>query len=280
MGCHICRPSAKLHFEDADDSTRLIENVVYELREDSPNCFLTPETFAKIRIAISKPHSIHATAYKALKKHSKQIFVANDLSKFRPYCGKDKDRFLQHAKTSFNSMLYLAVDGAISSTAAYLTISKQILLSWAMALPAPGTLLADKSHPSRRLTATGLQIGRFIDRIVETFRILAASMTNTEIFFVKRWLIALGETIKSSHEFWLEKYKTEGPQNHMAWHVFGTHHLTRCCKCSSICTNKVFHIYVGMTAIAMFTDDDALLQYALRGQDSSTGGMIINNIYS
>jgi hypothetical protein len=223
MGCSICRPASRLHFEETEDLNRPEDEAVYELCEDTPNLWITPTSFAQIRIAISKPNSIHASAYKKIQRYTTQIFVTDDLSKFKPYCGDDKDVFMEHAQATFNSMLYLALVGAVSSNSAYLSISKQILLSWAMTLPTPGTHLADNSHPARLLTATGLTISRFIDRIIESYRILAASMTTTEIFFVKRWLIALGATIKCSHEFWLEKYKVAGPQNHLSWHIFGTY---------------------------------------------------------
>jgi hypothetical protein len=156
MGCNICRPSATLYFDETEDLNRPArEEAVYELCENSPNCYLTPKSFAKVRIAIAKPHSIHAAAYQKIQRYTKKIFVSDDLSKFKPYCGKEKKLFLTHAQASFNSMLYLAVIGAVSSNYAYMSLAKQILLSWAMALPAPGTLLADVSHPSRRLTATG-----------------------------------------------------------------------------------------------------------------------------
>ena len=163
---------------------------------------------------------MHDTAYTKIQVLAKQIFETGHFPK--PYCGKDNNIFIRDASTTFNSILYLSVVGAISSNEAYLSTSKQVLLSWAMTLPPPGTMLIDESHPAKLLTATGLTISRFIDRIIETYRILSASMTNTEIFFVKRWLIALGATIKASHDFWLRLYQLAGPQHILSWHIFGT----------------------------------------------------------
>lgn len=198
-----------------------VEYFVYELREDMPDCFLTPVSFAQIRRAVfSKTHSIKTDAYSKIESYTKNIFCRDDISAFKPYCGKDKNTFIKHAQISFNSMLYLAFVGAVESNKGYLSVSKHILLSWSMALPAPGTQIQD-SHSLKRLTATGLTISRFIDRIIETYRILASYLTNTETFFVKNWLIELGATIKLSHQFWLETFQMEGPSNHLSWHIFG-----------------------------------------------------------
>lgn len=185
--------------------------------------WITPESFARIRLAISKPKSIHAAAYKEIETMTKQIFLGSncDILKFKPYCGKDINMFIHRAAATFNPLLCLSIVGAISNNEAYLTISKQVLLSWAMTVPSPGTMLVDDSHPAKLLAATGLTISRFIDRIIESYRILSASMTHTEVFFVKRWLIALGATIKESHEFWLDMYKLAGPQHILSWHTFG-----------------------------------------------------------
>lgn len=219
MGCALCRPSSKLHFEDTEDLNRAIESSSsYELFEDMPNLWMTPAALAEIRIAIAKPNTIHAAAYEKIQVSAKYVF-ADSFPK--PYCGKDIDIFIRDASATLNSILYLSVVGAISSSEAHLSIGKQVLLSWAMTLPPPGTMLIDESHPCVSLSRTGITLSRFIDRIIESYRILSASMTNTEIFFVKRWLIALGVTIKASHEFWLKMYQLAGPQYILSWHIFG-----------------------------------------------------------
>jgi hypothetical protein len=222
MGCSIFRSSARLHFEESDSyHLPAVTDFVYELRDDFPNCFMTPDILAGIRHAIvTNPKSLRAEAFAALASHAEQIFLSNELVSFKPYCGKDKDIFIRCASISFNTMLYLAAVGAVTSRIDYLSVSKHILLSWAMALPAPGSQL-EETHPVKYLIATGLAISRFIDRIVETYRILSAMMSNTEIFFVKHWLLAMGATIKRSHEFWIETYQESGPKNDLSWHIFG-----------------------------------------------------------
>jgi hypothetical protein len=197
------------------------ENTV-ELSDDIPCLFLTQDRLVQLRSEIPSayPESIMLTTWEVLHSRAKNAMKI-DLTHSVAYTGSVHTEFITAAQDTMNPMLFLSICGAVMNDQDYLRKAGAILIDWATASPLPGTMLCHPS-PKKRLTSTGLTLARFLDRIVESLRILAGSvLSQADTAAIVRWIHELGKTIKASHEHWLEHHQVEGPQNHLSWHVFG-----------------------------------------------------------
>ena len=194
-------------------------NVV--LAADVPCVFLTEEVLENLRVEIplleKGSHRLKAweTIYQRAEKAMKL-----DPAPFA-YTGTNFEEYIKAAEATMNPMLFLSFCGAIMNKRKYIEKATSILLEWARANPLPGTQLA-RPEKGKRLTNTGLTLARFLDRIVETYRLVAESMMDSrDRGLVVRWIHEMGKSIQKSHMFWLNHHEVEGPQNHMSWHIFG-----------------------------------------------------------
>ena len=159
--------------------------------------------------------------------------------------GKNVLQFQKAAQKSFNPLLFLSIVGAITSNTTYLHKARSILLMWSRGSPLPGISLAATKKHKGGISLCGLMISRLLDRIIESYHILASCMTHLERCEVLDWLKGLGKTIKLSHEYWLNHHEIEGPSNHHAWHSFG------------------------MVLIGIETSDETLISYALQDPENT-----------
>ncbi|CAN0395498.1 unnamed protein product, partial [Ectocarpus fasciculatus] len=163
---------------------------------------------------------------------------------FVPYNGDDVDTFQEVAMKVFNPLLFMATVGAISSDHSLIDKGKYVLLLWARANPFPGICLITSTKRKGGISLAGLMIARFMDRLAESYRILAAAMSGPEKRAMEIWFHSLGDTIKRSHIYWLNNHAKEGPSNHHTWQTFG------------------------MMVCGSIAKDQALVDYALKGQDN------------
>jgi hypothetical protein len=188
----------------------------YALMRGIPDLYLTQERLEKIRenICTASPGSLTVLVWEDISKLTDAELMHHSEMKMKAYTGRDVSEWVRHAQDSFNTILVLAFAGAILSDFIYLEAARKMLIAWATADPLPATQLSD-------LQKSGLCISRFLDRIVESYRILALSMTSDMQDKVIHWIHCLGHAVKASHLYWLEHLQAEGANNRLSWHVFG-----------------------------------------------------------
>lgn len=195
----------------------------YELCPRVHNLFLTPTKLLRCREAIirSDEGSLIANAWECNLKRARIALRADIALDMAPYCGDDVALFQNAAQRAFNPMLFMSLIGAVTGDLSFIHHAKTILISWASAVPLPGTHLVLCKKKKGGISLAGLIISRFMDRVAESFRILASSMDARERSDVLLWIQALGGTVRTSHEFWLAYHKGQGPR-YISYFYIGT----------------------------------------------------------
>ena len=186
---------------------------VYELDPDVPNLFFTPAKLLSTREAVysASEGSLIAKSWEYSLKRARKASHA-EIFDFIPYSGDDVNTFQEVAMRVFNPLLFMTIAGAISSDHSLIDKGRVIILMWARAYPLPGTCLITSAKRKGGISLAGLMIARFVDRIAESYRILAGAMSEAEKRVVEAWFQALGKTIKRSHIYWLNNHEKEGPR--------------------------------------------------------------------
>lgn len=190
----------------------------YELDPEVPSLFFTPAKLLSTREAVyaAPEGSLLAKAWEYSLQRARQASHA-DMGDFVPYNGDDVDTFQEVAMKVFNPLLFMATVGAISSDHSLIDKGKYVLLLWARANPFPGICLITSTKRKGGISLAGLMIARFMDRLAESYRILAAAMSGPEKRAMEIWFHSLGDTIKRSHIYWLNNHAKEGPRYSRAY---------------------------------------------------------------
>ena len=157
--------------------------------------------------------------------------VKIDMKANPPYTGADDAAYRDAAALSIVHLPDLALACALKRGSAEgghadpsCTKGVEILTAWATARSASGQsageALSAGSCPAQ-ITEAGLTIGRYMSMLGDGYRLLANDMNEAQRASMTAWFHALGQSIKTAHECWLKAHKTEGPNNHLPYHVYG-----------------------------------------------------------